>query len=64
MIDNMMSDLLSPDIREWVIAENMKLPRKHASTLLLNHSLEDLRDVIPRIDISTLVRRSPHGCES
>ena len=55
MIENMMSDLLSPEIQQWVISENMKLPRKHASTLLLDHSLEDWRDVIPRIDIPTLV---------
>jgi len=55
MIGNMLSDQLAPDVQEWVIAENLKLPRKHAATLLFDHSLEDWRDVIPRINVPTLV---------
>jgi pimeloyl-ACP methyl ester carboxylesterase len=51
MISNMMSDRLAPEVQEWVIAENMKLPRESAATLLFNHSLEDWRDVLPRINI-------------
>ena len=51
MISNIMSDRLAPEVQEWVIAENMKLPRESAATLLFNHSLEDWRDVLPRINI-------------
>lgn len=39
----------------WVIEENLKLPRQHAADLLFNHAMQDWRDVIPRIDLPTLV---------
>lgn len=55
MIENMLSDQLSADIHEWILAENLKFPRKHAATLLFNHSLQDWRDVMPRIDLPTLI---------
>ncbi|WP_437309242.1 alpha/beta fold hydrolase [Sorangium sp. So ce388] len=38
-----------------VIEENLKLPREHAATLLVNQASQDWRDVIPRIDVPTLV---------
>ena len=55
MIENMLSDQLSPEDHEWIIAENLKFPRRHAATLLFNHSLLDWRDVMPRIDLPALV---------
>lgn len=39
----------------WVISQNMLLPRNHAATLLFNHCTQDWRDVIPSIDIPTLI---------
>ena len=39
----------------WVIEENLRLPRQHAADLLFNHAMQDWRDVIPRIDLPTLV---------
>jgi non-heme chloroperoxidase len=40
---------------EWVIKENLKMPRRYAADLMLNHCTQDWRDVIPRIDKPTLV---------
>ena len=51
MIENMRSDQLSSADHDWILAENLKLPRRHAATLLSNHSLQDWRDVMPRIDL-------------
>ena len=39
----------------WVVQQNLKLPRAYAARLLYDHSTNDWRDVIPRIDIPTLV---------
>jgi pimeloyl-ACP methyl ester carboxylesterase len=40
---------------EWVIKQNLKMPREHAAALLYNHSTQDWRRVIPRITLPTLV---------
>jgi pimeloyl-ACP methyl ester carboxylesterase len=51
--------LFSPQISEadykWVLSENKKMSDKHAATLLINHAFADWRDVLPRIDIPSLV---------
>jgi pimeloyl-ACP methyl ester carboxylesterase len=39
----------------WVVAQNLKMPRKYAAELLFNHSNQDWRAVIPRITLPTLV---------
>ena len=39
----------------WVIQQNLKMPRPYAARLLYDHATNDWRDVIPRIDIPTLV---------
>jgi pimeloyl-ACP methyl ester carboxylesterase len=41
--------------RNWVLEENLKLPRRYAARLLIDHAAQDWRDVIPRINIPTLV---------
>lgn len=43
------------DERAWVLAENLKMPRREAARLLVDHCTQDWRDVIPRIDVPTLV---------
>jgi pimeloyl-ACP methyl ester carboxylesterase len=40
---------------EWVIAQNLKMPREYAAALLFNHATQDWRRVIPRITVPTLV---------
>jgi len=41
--------------KAWVVEQNLKFPRPHAATLLYNHSTQDWRDLIPRINLPTLV---------
>jgi non-heme chloroperoxidase len=41
--------------RTWVLEENLKLPRRYAARLLVDHCAQDWWDVIPRITIPTLV---------
>ena len=41
--------------RTWVLAENLKFPRRYAARLLVDHCAQDWRDVIPRITLPTLV---------
>ena len=38
-----------------IIEGFLKLPRRHAASLLYNHSVQDWRDVIPRINLPTLI---------
>jgi pimeloyl-ACP methyl ester carboxylesterase len=40
---------------DWVIQQNLKFPREYAARLLYDHATNDWRDVIPRINIPTLV---------
>jgi pimeloyl-ACP methyl ester carboxylesterase len=39
----------------WVVQQNLKMPRAYAARLLYDHATNDWRDLIPRIDIPTLV---------
>ena len=55
LMDNMLSDQISSADRDWIMAENLKFPRHHAATLLFNHSTQDWRDLIMRIQIPTLI---------
>lgn len=51
--------MFTPDVSEadyqWVLSENKKISDKNAATLLINHAFADWRDVLPRINIPTLV---------
>ena len=40
---------------DWVIRENLKFPRAYAARLLFDHATNDWRDVIPRINVPTLI---------
>ena len=40
---------------DWVVKQNLKMPRQYAAALLYNHSTQDWRPVIPRITVPTLV---------
>ncbi len=46
---------LPPEDAAWLFSENLKLPRREAALLLLDHICSDWRDVIPTIDVPTLV---------
>ncbi|RSL98351.1 hypothetical protein CEP52_010362 [Fusarium oligoseptatum] len=51
--------MFTPDVSEadyqWVLSENKKISDKNAATLLINHAFADWRDVLPQINIPTLV---------
>lgn len=55
MISSMLTAGCAPDDKAWIIARNLRMARPDAATLLYNHATQDWRDVIPRIDIPTLV---------
>ena len=40
---------------EWVVKQNLKMPRQYAAALLYNHATQDWRRVIPRITVPTLI---------
>ena len=54
-ITGMFTKSYSRDGVAWVIEQNLKLPRSYAARLLYDHATNDWRDVIPHIDIPTLV---------
>jgi pimeloyl-ACP methyl ester carboxylesterase len=51
----MVTKAMSEKDLNWMVERNLRLPREHAATLLYNHSTQDWRDLIPRINIPTLV---------
>jgi len=54
-IDPMLTKNIAPDLKAWIIEENLKFPRVHAAALALHHLNIDWRDVIQRITLPTLV---------
>jgi non-heme chloroperoxidase len=54
-IGGMFNKSYPQDELQWVIAQNLKMPRPYAARLLYDHATNDWRDVIPLIDIPTLV---------
>lgn len=53
-VGGMVTKAMPPETLAWMIEENLKLPRRHAATLLYNHCHQDWRDVMARIDVPTL----------
>lgn len=51
--------MLTPDIPaadlDWLYAENLKMALPFGAKLLNDHAMQDWRDVLPRIDVPTLV---------
>ena len=54
-VGGMFTAAFPADRAAWVIEQNLKLPRRHAASLLLNHAMQDWRDLIPRIALPTLI---------
>ena len=55
LIGSMFTRTFSPERAKWVIERNLRMPRRHAASLLLNHAMQDWRDLIPRIALPTLI---------
>lgn len=54
-IGNMLTKQCPEDLKQWIIARNFTMPRRHAATLFYNHCHQDWRGVIKMINIPTLV---------
>ena len=54
-IGGMFNQSYPRDELAWVVQQNLKMPRPYAARLLYDHATNDWRDVIPLIDIPTLV---------
>lgn len=54
-INGMFTKDFSREEVKWAIDQNLKFPRKHAAELLFDHSTNDWRDIIPRINVPTLL---------
>lgn len=54
-----LTSMLTPDIPredlEWLYRENLKLAMPFGAKLLIDHVMQDWRDVLPRVDVPTLV---------
>jgi non-heme chloroperoxidase len=54
-IDGIMTNHATAQMKEWVVQCTLKMPRHLAGTLAYNHWHMDWRDLIPRINLPTLV---------
>lgn len=54
-VEGMLSDDVSAEDRRFIVEQNLLMPRAAAAALLQDTSTADWRDVIPRIDLPTLV---------
>jgi pimeloyl-ACP methyl ester carboxylesterase len=54
-VDAMLSQHAGSGLRNWVLQENLKMPRQFATRMLFNHALIDWRHLIPLISLPTLV---------
>ena len=54
-IGAMFTKQYSRDEVNWVVQQNLKLPRPYAARLLYDHATNDWRDVLPHLDIPTLI---------
>jgi non-heme chloroperoxidase len=55
VIDRGVTQYATPEMKEWLIQCNLKMPRHLAGTLAYNHWHMDWRDLIPRINLPTLI---------
>jgi len=54
-LDGMLSRHATEETRQWLMNESLQMSPAHAAALLLDHATQDWRDLIPRIDVPTLV---------
>lgn len=54
-IGGMVTGACPPETTAWMVERNMLMPRAYAAALLLNHCMQDWRDVIRRINLPTLI---------
>ena len=59
MIDGFVTKQAMTEMREWIVQCNLKMPRDFAATLSYNLCHTDWRDLIPRINLPTLIISGP-----
>jgi non-heme chloroperoxidase len=55
VIDGHVTKQATLEMREWIVQCNLKMPRDFAGTLMYNHCHTEWRDLIPRINLPTLI---------
>ncbi|KAM0541006.1 hypothetical protein ACHAPJ_013422 [Fusarium lateritium] len=55
LVKSMFTSNISEDDYNWVMEQNLKMSDANAGTLLIDHAFKDWRDLLPRINIPTLV---------
>ncbi|KAH8804404.1 Alpha/Beta hydrolase protein [Xylogone sp. PMI_703] len=55
LITSMFTPSVDPKDLEWTLSRCFKVSPKHAATLLANHAAQDWRDVLPTINVPSLV---------
>lgn len=55
LFDGMLTKKVTDEERAFLVAENMKMPAEYTATLAFTHWLGDWRDIIPTINIPTLL---------
>jgi non-heme chloroperoxidase len=55
VIKGMVTEHAASEMRDWIVQCNLKMPRDFAATLFYNHCHTDWRDLIPRINLPTLI---------
>jgi pimeloyl-ACP methyl ester carboxylesterase len=55
LVAGMKTSAMTDEDFSWIMKQNLKMPREHAATLLIDHAAADWRDVLPRITVPTLV---------
>ena len=55
LLKGMFTDSVPDSDFEWILSQNAKMKDENAAALLLDHAFKDWRDVLPRIDVPSLV---------
>ncbi|RYC78028.1 hypothetical protein BFJ63_vAg19099 [Fusarium oxysporum f. sp. narcissi] len=55
LVKSMLTSFVSKADYNWIMAQNKKMSDANAATLLIDHAFKDWRDVLPRINVPTLV---------
>jgi non-heme chloroperoxidase len=54
-LDSMIRKAMAPELRAWILRENLRAVPQHLASLFVNHCTIDWRDIFRRIDRPTLV---------
>ncbi|KAF4345533.1 AB hydrolase superfamily [Fusarium beomiforme] len=55
LVKSMMTSSVSQQDYNWILEQNRKISDENAGSLLIDHAFNDWRDVLPRINVPTLV---------